>query len=319
MFDYIDSSGNIITYDQINKMAKEGKTSFAAIIKKNGYKPKPNKVKSGAELLGVNTTTVIPTKKKTPIAKKTVIEDNQTSTRSFYSVDSNPTKQSKLYGKELLSNKNTIVGPKVKDYGDFYLKEENKIGDYLTSTLKTQKAKDTFFSSEEEEGKETLEKLYAGIPGLTFEETNAASGDISNIFDAVKAVYIDPTTGERKESEALQFDIGILNSSAKDRPILANKNADILKDFFNKNLKNVNLAKNKSLREESKLIYNKELNKSITPEFRAEVNAEFDDPNLFKPRKEYKVSMAATGQIAQGGTGYSTEIVKPYEDELKAD
>ena len=34
MFDYIDSSGNIITYDQINKMAKEGKTSFDAIIKK---------------------------------------------------------------------------------------------------------------------------------------------------------------------------------------------------------------------------------------------------------------------------------------------
>jgi lipoprotein-anchoring transpeptidase ErfK/SrfK len=58
MFDYIDSSGNVITYDQINKMAKEGKTSFDAIVKKNGYKPKPKttKVKSGAELLGIDTT-----------------------------------------------------------------------------------------------------------------------------------------------------------------------------------------------------------------------------------------------------------------------
>jgi hypothetical protein len=78
MFEYIDSSGNIITYDQITKMAKEGKTSFDAIVKKNGYKPKPKttKVKSGAELLGIDTTAkkaaaVTPEKKKTPIVKKT--------------------------------------------------------------------------------------------------------------------------------------------------------------------------------------------------------------------------------------------------------
>jgi hypothetical protein len=74
MFEYIDSSGNIITYDQITKMAKEGKTSFDAIVKKNGYKPKPNatKVKSGAELLGIDTATK--KNKKEPV-KKTVIED----------------------------------------------------------------------------------------------------------------------------------------------------------------------------------------------------------------------------------------------------
>jgi hypothetical protein len=316
MFEYIDSSGNIITYDQITKMAKEGKTSFDAIVKKNGYKPKPGatKVKSGAQLLGIE----YPTKKKEPIAKKTVIEDNQILSSKPKTSENIIPKKSSLYGKELLSNENRVVGPKQKDYGSFYLDKEKKIGEYLTSTLKTQKANAEFFTAEEEEGKKTLENLYAGIPGLTFEETNMLSGDISNIFDAVKAVYIDPTTGERKESEPLQFDIGILNSSAEYRPKLANKNADILKEFFNKNLKNVNLAKNKALREESKLIYNKQLANSITPEFRAEVNAEFDDPNLFKPRKEYKVSMAATGQIAQGGTGYSTEIVKPYEDELKA-
>jgi hypothetical protein len=83
MFDYIDSSGNVITYDQINKMAKEGKTSFDAIVKKNGYKPKPKpkttKVKSGAELLGIDTTAkkaaaVTPEKKKTPVVKETVVE-----------------------------------------------------------------------------------------------------------------------------------------------------------------------------------------------------------------------------------------------------
>ena len=102
MFDYIDSSGNVITYDQINKMAKEGKTSFAAIIKKNGYKPKPNKVKSGAELLGINTTTTTPTKKKTPVVKKTVIQDNQTFTPSSDPFAGTDLAQPIAGGKELL-------------------------------------------------------------------------------------------------------------------------------------------------------------------------------------------------------------------------
>ena len=90
MFDYIDSSGNVITYDQINKMAKEGKTSFAAIIKKNGYKPKPkpNNTQYGKALLS-NTpnqvigpkvkkdTPIIATKKKEPVVKKTSLTPRQ--------------------------------------------------------------------------------------------------------------------------------------------------------------------------------------------------------------------------------------------------
>jgi hypothetical protein len=102
MFDYIDSSGNVITYDQINKMAKEGKTSFDAIVKKNGYKRKPLKVKSSAELLGADTTT----KKKEPIAKKTVIEDKQPVRAASYPFEGIAPDKSKLYGEELLlSNK----------------------------------------------------------------------------------------------------------------------------------------------------------------------------------------------------------------------
>jgi hypothetical protein len=212
--------------------------------------------------------------------------------------------------------KKEIVGPKDKDYGNLYVKDQGKIGDYLTSTLRTEKAKGDFFEVEEEEGKQTLEKLYAGIPGLTFEETNATSGDISNMFDAVKAVYIDPVTKIRKESDVLEFDIGVMNAKASDRPKLANKNADILKDFFNNNLKNVNLAKNKALRDEAKLLYNKELNNSITPEFKAEVNAEFDAPDLFTPRKENYRGTAAAGGFTMGTAGGGSYIVKPYEDEL---
>ena len=212
--------------------------------------------------------------------------------------------------------KKEIVGPKDKDYGNLYVKDQGKIGDYLTSTLRTEKAKGDFFEVEEEEGKQTLEKLYAGIPGLTFEETNATSGDISNMFDAVKAVYIDPVTKIRKESDILKFDIGVMNAKASDRPKLANNNADILKDFFNNNLKNVNLAKNKALRDEAKLLYNKELNNSITPEFKAEVNAEFDAPDLFTPRKESYRGTNLAGGMTMGTAGGGSYIVKPYENEL---
>lgn len=212
--------------------------------------------------------------------------------------------------------KEETFGPKDKDYGTLKVKDQSKIGDYLTSSLRTKKANETLFGVEEEEGKKTLEKLYAGIPGLTFEETNKVGGDISNMFDAVKAVYIDPVTGDKKESDILQFDISALNASAEERPKLANKNADILKDFFNKNLKDVNLAKNKALREQSKLLYNKELNNSITPEFKAEVNAKFDDPNLFTPRKETYEGTAAGGGFAMGTGGGGSYVVKPYEKEL---
>ena len=77
MFEYIDSSGNIITYDQINKMAKESKTSFDAIVKKNKYKLNTPKVKSGIELLGINDLYATPTKKETQV-KKTVVENKKT-------------------------------------------------------------------------------------------------------------------------------------------------------------------------------------------------------------------------------------------------
>ena len=115
MFDYIDSSGNVITYDQINKMAKEGKTSFAAIIKKNGYKqkPKPNNTQYGKALLS-NTpnqvigpkvkkdTPVIATKKKEPVVEKAVVQNKQTFTPSLDPFAGTDLAQSKIGGQELL-------------------------------------------------------------------------------------------------------------------------------------------------------------------------------------------------------------------------
>ena len=213
--------------------------------------------------------------------------------------------------------KKPVAGPKDKDYGSLYVKDQGQIGDYLTSTLKTKKATETLFKAEEEEGKQTLEKLYAGIPGLTFEETSTSRGDITNVFDAVKAVYVDPSTGKRVESDPLTFDVGGLFTTKRSEAASIKTNADILKNFFNSNLKNVNLAKNQSLREESKLMYNKELDNSITPEFEAEVNAKFDSPNLFTPIKETYEGTNIAGGMTMGTTGGGSYIVKPYENELK--
>jgi len=338
MNEYIHPNGYTYTEDELISSAKKENMTLEEFISNRGIKPKKSKQKVSEEV-----TIKAPGKPKTVVKEDAVATAKSTASKSVEPSSVSPVnpfgkpktidplglEKFKTPKKDIIAeridrwnktgqSKKSVVGPKDKDYGSLYVKDQNKIGDYLTSTLRTKKATETFFGVEEEEGKQTLEKLYAGIPGLTFEETNATSGDITNRFDAVKAIYVDPFTGARKESDILQFDIGVMNASAEKRPKLANKNADILKDFFNKNLKNVNLAKNKALREESTLIYNKELNNAITPEFRAEVNAEFDAPDLFTPRKETYRGTNLAGGMTMGTAGGGSYIVRPYENELNA-
>jgi hypothetical protein len=144
MFDYIDSSGNVITYDQINKMAKEGKTSFDAIVKKNGYKPKPKpkttKVKSGAELLGIDTTAkkaaaVTPEKKKTPVVKETVVESKPTFTPS-----SDPLAGTKL-AQPIMGGKEMLLSEEYKKERAKKLQEEKKQLEIDEAALKAREAK----------------------------------------------------------------------------------------------------------------------------------------------------------------------------------
>jgi hypothetical protein len=144
MFDYIDSSGNVITYDQINKMAKEGKTSFDAIVKKNGYKPKPKttKVKSGAELLGIDTTAkkaaaVTPEKKKTPVVKETVVESKPTFTPS-----SDPLAGTKL-AQPIMGGKEMLLSEEYKKERAKKLQEEKKQLEIDEAALKAREAKRT--------------------------------------------------------------------------------------------------------------------------------------------------------------------------------
>ena len=144
MFEYIDSSGNIITYDQITKMAKEGKTSFDAIVKKNGYKPKSNsaKTKSGAELLGVDTTTkkttaTTPEKKKTPVVKETTEEVKPTFTPSTDPFVGTKLAQPTVGGKEML------LSEEYKKERAKKLQEEKKQLEIDEATLKAREAKRT--------------------------------------------------------------------------------------------------------------------------------------------------------------------------------
>ncbi len=142
MFDYVDSLGNTITYDQITKMAKEGKTSFDAIVKKNGYKPKPKatKAKAGAELLGIDTTTkkvpvVTTEEKKTPVAKKTVIENKPTFAPSIDPFAGTNLAQPVVGGREML------LSEEYKKERARKLQEEKKQLEIDEAALKAREAK----------------------------------------------------------------------------------------------------------------------------------------------------------------------------------
>jgi hypothetical protein len=317
MFEYLLPDGTALPENEVIKLAVQKGLTPDDYVKKNKLTLRP-KQKKKAEVKKevakpVSKEAVKPTRLEVEKAfGRTEIED-PLGIKKITSQDSNSDAVVKNIKK--WEKKPKLVGPIEKEYEPVSIKKD-KIGDYLTSSLRTEKAIETAFTVEEEEGVDFLKKLYAGIPNVTFEETTSLGGDISNVFDAAKAVYTDPITGKRIESETLQFDVNALNASKKDRPQIANKNADILKDFFNKNLKTEDLSKNKYLQDITKLNYNKQVAKAITPEFKAKVNEEFEAPDLFAPKKEQKVSMAATGQIAMGGTKYTTSIIKPYEKEL---
>ena len=327
MFDYIDSSGNIITYDQINKMAKEGKTSFDAIVKKNGYKQKPNKVKSGAELLGVNTTTVIPTKKKTPIAKKTVIEDNQTSTRSFYSVDSNPTKQSKLYGEELLlSNKYKDEKAKKENINKLKIQREAEAAEKAKAdklnifNKKEQLQKDLNLALEttpnrpitagmlgqfdnEEETNEYLKGIVA-MYGLTSHEATATN---EYGLPAQNAIALGDKNGNRNRLISnIHARVGS-HLSKKQLEDSANQLNDLIEQYGNKNFT-----------EESKSKYggiSNAITKKVAPKSRT--NDEKLSLYLKTKPNQWTAMEKAANPAAQGGSGFGGEMAVPLNFTLE--
>ena len=316
MFEYIDPNGNALPENEVIKLALQKGLTSDEYVKKNKLTLRPKQKKAEVK----KETEKVVEKPEIKLSKsgidkafgETEIED-PLGIKKMTSRDSNA--DAVLKNIQKWEKKPKLVGPIEKEYEPVLIKKD-KIGDYLTSSLRTEKAIETAFATEEEEGADFLKKLYAGIPNLTFEETTSFGGDISNVFDAVKAVYTDPITGKKIESETLEFDVNALNASKKERPQIANKNADILKDFFNKNLKTEDLSKNKYLQDITKLNYNKQVAKAITPEFRAKVDEEFETPDLFATVKETYRGTSAGGGFTMGTAGGGSYTIKPYEKEL---
>ena len=351
MLEYIDASGQTYTEDQINKMAAEQKTSASAIIKSKRLTVKKQKERSTANLLdkfgnaGLEALYKAPkaksfsgvtekggyvpdqdagysSKKKTFKKTKTgIVEvDTEAAYKKF---------DDAFQGIETKLKSLQKTAPKVEITEDDKKIESltfKKPGNFLVSTLADDDDLSRLFSSEEEEGVDHLRTLYQGIPGLTFEETNISAiplfgrSDISNQFDAVKAVYIDPKTNKRIESKPMQFDISFMNTGSDEKSSKLNENKTILKNFFDQNLKNVDLGKNQYMKNKLVKLTNLYVDKELTPEVIAGIENKYNAPDLFdKKTVQRSVKDPKSLSIAKeiDPNAVYTETIVPYQQELK--
>ena len=332
MLEYIDASGQIYTEDQINKMAAEQKTSANAIIKSKGLTANKRKERSSGELLEKFGNTGSSSSDKYKGVKQKSFSG--VTEKGAFVPDQDPGYASRK--KEISKSIGNVEGFDKKSIGRVSnidlskfkkntAKEEpieslklEKPGDYLVSTLADDSDMDRIFKAEEEEGVDYLRTLYRDIPGLTFEETNFGTGakGISNLFDAVKAVYIDPNTGKRVESKPIAFDIGILNTGDDEKSEKLNANKKILNDFFNENLKNVDLGKNKHTRNKLAKITNMYVDSELTPEVIKGIEDKYAAPDLFEAKVVTKPQPKIYAKEADPNAVY-TETVLPYKTELR--
>jgi len=351
MLEYVDASGQTYTEDQINKMAAEQKTSASAIIKSKRLTVKKQKERSTANLLdkfgnaGLEALYKAPktksfsgvtekggyvpdqeagysSKKKTFKKTKTGIVEVDTDAAykkfddAFQGIDTRLKNIQKIAPKVEITDEDKRI-----DKLTF-----KKPGSFLVSTLADDDDLSRLFSSEEEEGVDHLRTLYQGIPGLTFEETNISAiplfgrSDITNQFDAVKAVYIDPKTNKRIESKPMQFDISFMNTGSDEKSSKLNENKTILKNFFDQNLQNVDLGKNQYMKNKLVKLTNLYVDKELTPEVIAGIENKYNAPDLFdkktvqRPIKDPK-SLSIAKEIDPNAV--YTETIVPYQQELK--
>ena len=321
MLEYIDDFGQTYTEDDINRMAAEQKISADAIIKNKKLTAKKKKERSTAELLDkFGTVGGAKLDKYQSVKPKSF---SGVTERGAFVPDQDPGYASKK--KTLKKRTGEIVELDLDKFQKNTVKEEpietlklEKPGNYLVSTLADDSDMDRIFKAEEEEGVEYLRTLYKDIPGLTFEETNFGEGalDISNLFDAVKAVYIDPSTGKRKESKAIAFDLGLLNTSDEEKSKKLNNNKKILNDFFNENLKNIDLGKNKHTRNKLAKLANMYVDSELTPEVIGSIENKYAAPDLFEAKVITKPQSKIYAKEADPNAVY-TETVLPYKAELR--
>ena len=349
MLEYTDASGQIYTEDQINKMAAEQKTSASAIIKSKRLTVKKQKERSAADLLdkfggaGLKATYEAPKtksfsgvtekggyvpdqdagyspKKKTfKKTKRGIAEvDTEAAYKKFDDAFQGIDTKLKNFQKGLVKDEATEDG----EYKKIESLMPKKPGDFLVSTLADDDDLMRIFGAEEEEGVSHLRTLYRGIPGLTFEETNISGiplfgrADISNQFDAVKAIYTDPKTGKRVESTPIQFDINFMNTGADEKSSKLNANKTILKNFFEQNLKNVDLGKNQYIKNKLAGIADVYVNAELTPNVILDIENKYNAPDLFDKKTIVKQKSLSTAKEIDPNAVY-TETILPYQQELK--
>ena len=351
MLEYVDASGQTYTEDQINKMAAEQKTSASAIIKSKGLTVKKQKERSTANLLDKFGNAGLEALYKAPKAKSFsgvtekggFVPDQE----AGYSSKKRTFKKTKtgivevdteaaykkfddaFQGIETKLKSLQKTAPKAEITEDDKKIESltfKKPGSFLVSTLTDDDDLSRLFSSEEEEGVDHLRTLYQGISGLTFEETNISAiplfgrSDITNQFDAVKAVYIDPKTNKRIESKPMQFDISFMNTGSDEKSSKLNENKTILKNFFDQNLKNVDLGKNQYIKNKLVKLTNLYVDKELTPDVIANIESKYNAPDLFdKKTVQRSVKDPKSLSIAKeiDPNAVYTETIMPYQQELK--
>ena len=161
-------------------------------------------------------------------------------------------------------------------------------------------AEKDLFSVDETEGRKRLEAYFKGVPGIVFEEV--APGR-----DFLEIKYYDQNKNKEFKSERLSFD-------TKDKDSIA-RNMEILSSFISTNIPEAYSSLIPANLEQLKEKRSKNINSYITPEFTESNNAAANNPSLFEPVQETKVT-GFSGAERSAGSQSVQVTTNPYEKEL---
>ena len=160
------------------------------------------------------------------------------------------------------------------------------------------------FKGDETEGRKRLEGYFKNVEGLSFDEVLPG-------LDYVQAIYTDSKTGKKVKSDRISFD-------TKNEKAIAD-NIERLSSFVNNNISQESLAGIAGNAKELATARAKEIKSFVTPKKLAEINDEYNNPELFAPKYVQEAVESSYGDTRgfQGVTGTREVQVLPYEAELK--
>ena len=170
----------------------------------------------------------------------------------------------------------------------------------LTGNLTTL-AEQGLFNQVEEDGQLSLESYFEPIKGLSFEQKGFGT-------DYIVATYVDPVTGEKKESNKISFD-----ETREDQ--IANNIAE-LSNFISSNVSSEEIAGIKTNIDGLVQSRKEEVASFINDEDVASITEKYSGEDLFAPYEEFK----NPGGVAMIGAPESAlnQTVYPYKDQLDA-